>query len=384
MQPVDLTYELKNDNLLLKWNKNSIGKLPDFYKVYGSDEIEGFVPDKKNLISASKDSSFNIHYYQGEAPKTFYRVTACSYDGQESLPSKFLSLPYPYLFSSIDSIVPDKEFKLDLALNEKYRAIFCYKEDTVIYRSWIEYNTIPYWLKSSKGSLVEGIVDYDLSRRMIFVDSLSQISIRVVNDSGYNKSYSFKLTTTEKNRAPSIVLNDSIATFSKPFHSFISTDDGDASYGDSNDLRVLNMPSWLNYTMGNDTIFLDGKPEVQGAENNLITITATDSKGVSVTKNFKVDILLPNSTIAYIVPNPVNENPSVYLNLSSESLIKIDLYNSSGVRLQSISDSRVGAGITQIPFTTSSLKPNIYILKFTIVYIKSKKTEVFGIKFIKM
>ena len=382
MQPVDLKYEFKNDSLLLSWRRNSSGKLPDCFKIYGSDEAVGFVPDAKNIIGLTRDSSFIIQYNGGNALKTFYRVSACTNDGQESLPSNYISIPYPYLYSKLDTLVPGKTFKFELAVNEKFRPLFYYGEDTIFYQSKIVFDTIPYWLTVSIGNIVSGLPDYELSRKINFIDSLSKIVLRVVNDSSYEKKYIFKLISSIKNNPPSLFLNDSIATTGKVFNSYITTKDGDFLYGDKNYLVVLTKPSWLNCTIGNDTIFLFGLPVSGDNEDNIIKVNATDSKGASVTRDFKM--YYDDFQIAYVVPNPVYAEASIFINLNAESIVSVDLYSITGIKLGSVINQQFKAGENIIPFMTSNLKPNIYILKIKILNINDKITRPIGIKFMKI
>jgi hypothetical protein len=104
MRPVNGRAEVKGQSIHLAWERNPTGKQPDFYKIYASNETNGFSPEAYNLFALCDSSHFTIPFQKDEAPKSFYRIAACDTLGQESLISDAVAIPYPYIYSAYEAV----------------------------------------------------------------------------------------------------------------------------------------------------------------------------------------------------------------------------------------------------------------------------------------
>lgn len=383
MRPVNLNYELSNDKLILSWNRNPKGKQPDYYKLYASDEDNGFVPDSSNLIATLHDSIYQINYRDIGPLKSFYRISACTSDSQESLCSDYVSLPYPWLFYNLKTISPAKHFSMKFDVNNKYHPVFYYKEDTIFNNPNITVDTIPPWL-TFKNNTIEGIPDYTVARKANYIDSFNKVVLSVVNDSGYNKSYTFILESDIPNNPPSLYLKDSLAIIGKPFETIISTNDGDYRYGDVNNFIIENIPDWMNYIIKGDSIYLTGIPDTIN-NFDIITVRATDSKGESTRNSFKVQKYHNLSDNINIMPNPIKDEANILVEFYDPSILTIEVYSLQGVKIDDvIINQRFNKGVYFIKFNTSNLKKSIYILRFQFIDSTNNQVKLNFKKFIKM
>jgi hypothetical protein len=102
MRPVNGKSEIKGQAIYLSWERNPTGKQPDFYKVYASNESNGFSPEAASFETPTffvycDTTHLLIPFQKDEAPKSFYRIAACDTLGQESLVSDVIAIPYPYI-----------------------------------------------------------------------------------------------------------------------------------------------------------------------------------------------------------------------------------------------------------------------------------------------
>jgi hypothetical protein len=104
MRPVNGKAEIKGQSIHLTWERNPTGKQPDFYKIYASNETNGFSPEASNVFALCDSAHFIIPFEKTAAPNSFYRIAACDAQGQESLISDVVAIPYPYIYSAFDKV----------------------------------------------------------------------------------------------------------------------------------------------------------------------------------------------------------------------------------------------------------------------------------------
>ncbi len=94
MYPQNLHFELYNnqtsDSLKLTWTPNANGKAPAFYKIYGSNNTLGFMPDTSNFINTSANPFLKINTSQC---KQRYRLIAFDTLGGSSPSTFFINHP---------------------------------------------------------------------------------------------------------------------------------------------------------------------------------------------------------------------------------------------------------------------------------------------------
>lgn len=369
MRPLNLDYYYNEDTILIKWEQNEKGTVPDFYKVYASNESNGFTPNSSNLIGKTNTTEYIIKYDGKQSPKSSYRITACTNDGQESNPSNYVNLPSLILYRKMDKVVPESLYTLKLAANTRYTPFYYYKEDTTFQKTTIEYKKLPYWLIDKSQGMVTGTPSYKIARQMIYNDSLCDINVKVIDYDNVEKDYSLKLTSTLTNSAPSLIMSNLNSYVGHPYSSFITTNDGDFEYGDINSFEIVNKPNWLNYNIDNDTIYLSGIPDSAAINKNFIVVKAVDSKGESSTKTFNINTYFIPDKCLYFFPNPVVDDGFIILNLMEDSNVNVSIYNIEGFGFGVLVKGDFKKGVQQIVFSSRNLRKGLYILKAT---IKSK------------
>ncbi len=383
MVPVNLSVNMESDTVFLRWQRNPKGKKPDSYLIYGSNETNGFIPDRSNQIEVVYDTVFTVVYKGDQIPFSFYRVVACTDDGQISGPSDYDSIPGFNLFYTPNVIIPDELFTIDLAVNEKYTPFFYYGYDTIYFTPDITIVDFPAWLTPTGEKNLSGFVDYSLARKMIFNDTLTKVVVKIIYNDKNEKLDTIEIKKILKNRSPSPYLSNNIGYVENDYSAIFSTDDGDILYGDHNYIEILQIPRWLTYTIINDTLFLSGTPDSYFTNENYLKVKITDTKGESVEKVFTIKIYNLYSSILRVAPNPVNENFLILLDIKEESELTVSLISLSGKIIQIIDQNNYEKGVYQIPFLNTKLSPGIYILIAEIRNNKTKNTSSYFEKVIK-
>lgn len=379
MRPINLNCSVKGDTILLNWSRNILGKEPDYYKIYWSNQFDGFTPNSSCLLDISNNESF-VYVFDGKvAPRSSFRVTACTKDGQESTPSNYVNIPDLILFSYLDSISPDSLYSLKLKTINRFSPYFYYKEDTLSKVENIIYEKIPYWMFVDVDNIAKGFAPYEIARRMNFVDSLCSVSVKLVSESG-EKKFDLKFVSSITNNAPFLVAGNTVAYVGKPFKSFITTIDRDIEYGDINTFKILKKPDWIDFSIIGDSILLSGTPLETNTIDNEIEVEAVDSKGLISKKKYKIKIYAISDNLLSFFPNPVENDGFIIINNEKSLNFEIVLYSIHGFNLGVIFKGFLEKGIHRIPISTNSLKVGVYILK----YKTSGQLNSFGeLKFIK-
>jgi hypothetical protein len=365
MQPRKLEYEVDGDTVFLRWENNGKGVKPDFFKIYGSDESDGFFPSFENLISTSSDTAFNLTISDTRRPLSFYRVSACTIDGQESLPSRYITVGDHNIFSSSRLVVPNSVFKLNLLPTRFYTPIYYFKEDTSFSSPQVEIKEMPEWLNCIADLSITGYPDEEICRRVLFDSLYNRIYLKVKDNMGVDYEYYLSLISSLDNRKPSIYLDNENCSANSLYTSYVATNDGDAQFGDRILYEILESPEWISFDQKNNILYLSGSPEQRYVGVNYITVRATDSFGESETRRLAIYVYADIEPTVYISPNPVSEISNVILRCSAECEAQLNLLSLSGVVVRSASVSIASAGTHRIDFRFDDLLPAIYILEVT-------------------
>jgi len=181
MRPINGQSEIEGQSIRLSWDRNPTGKQPDYYKIYASDEMNGFSPEQATFFTVSGTNHFVIPFEKDKAPKSFYRISACDTSGQESLISDVIAIPYPYMYAAYDSIRQDSVFRMNLFSNERFFLYYQYADFEELYHPVITVKKKPDWLNyESPGVLYS--TDTDLARKLASMDSEQRTVVLELND----------------------------------------------------------------------------------------------------------------------------------------------------------------------------------------------------------
>jgi hypothetical protein len=291
MRPVNGKAEIVGQSIRLSWERNPTGKQPDFYKIYGSDEMNGFSPNDITWFASTDSTVFIIPFDKKQPPFSFFRIAACDTLGQESLVSDVIAIPYPYMYAAFDSVSTDSLFRMNLFTNEKFYPFihFIYQED--LYFPIVTVEQKPDWLNYVNKTLYS--TNLDFARWLLFQDSANRSVVLSMNDymgSG-NVFQTIVLETTAVNRPPELMLSDSVACENSYFIAYITSIDGDVAFGDTNFYTILQKPDWLFYETRGDTLFLLGIPIKNPEQDSLLRILAVDTKNDSTIVEYFISII---------------------------------------------------------------------------------------------
>ena len=294
MRPLNGKAEIVGQSIVLSWENNTTGKKPDYYKIYSSNEMNGFYPEQAVFFTTSDTNHFVIPFEKNKAPKSFYRISACDTSGQESLISDVIKIPYPYIYTAFDSIKQDSIFRMNLFSNEKFYPYFYYTYLEDWYYPVIFVDNKPDWLSYETSGILYSN-DTDIARKMVFMDSIQrtvEISLYDMRDNGGVTTQTITFETTLINKKPALMLSDSIICEKGLFSAYITSTDEDIVYGDTNYYTIVQKPPWLNYLIKGDTILLSGYPEEKSVigQKSLLSVLAVDTKNDSTTMDFYIHV----------------------------------------------------------------------------------------------
>ena len=239
MRPVNGKAEIVAQSIRLSWEQNPIGKQPDYYKIYASDETNGFIPDESAFFTITESTEFIIPFDKKIAPRSFYRITACDVMGQESLVSDVISIPYPYMYAAYDSIRQDSTFRMNLFSNEKYYLYYSSGYGVISYAPDITIISKPDWLSYDPSGALHS-TDTAIARKLLYQDSEhSTIMLSLDDGSGNFAEQTISLQTTAVNNKPALMLSDSVVCENSLLSAYITSTDGDVAFGDTNYYTVL-------------------------------------------------------------------------------------------------------------------------------------------------
>jgi hypothetical protein len=295
MRPINGNAEIIEQSIRLSWERNPVGKQPDFYKVYASDEMKGFCPKELTFLGIADSTELIIPFHEKYAPYSFYRISACDTLGQESLISDVISIPYPYMYAAFDSVRADSLFSMNLFSNQLFYPYidYVYLEDWYIPVITIEQK--PNWLNDDSVGILYS-TDSILARKLVYLDS-SHRTIELLLDDGLGNvaTQTILFQTAAINNKPELMISDSVVCENYLFSAYITSVDGDVDFGDTNFYTILQKPDWLNFEISGDTVFLFGTPiggEINGLTlfDSLLRILAVDTKNDSTEVEFLIRI----------------------------------------------------------------------------------------------
>ena len=107
------------------------------------------------------------------------------------------------------------------------------------------------------------------------------------------------------------------------------------------------------------------------AGNCVVTVTASDGNGGTVSKSFLLVVLNDKGNIVddyhiMVAPNPIHSTANIIFQLGTEKLVQIDLIGMDGKMLSQIYSGSRSAGDQSIQVNLSAIAPGNYLLKFNI------------------
>ncbi len=364
MRPVNTNAEITGQSIRLSWTQNPTGKKPDFYKIYASNEMNGFAPDESTFFTVADTTEFFIPFKTNVAPLSFYRISACDTSGQESLISSVIALPYPYIYSAYDSVRTDSVFRLNLISNQQFYPYIHndYGEDWYI--PTITVVKKPKWLNFQSQNVLYN-EDKTLAKRLLYMDSIqSSVLVKLQDDRGNSLEQRLPLYTTATNNKPALMLSDSILSEKNSFRAYITSTDGDVAFGDINFYTLLEKPEWLNCDIIGDTIRLTANGK--DVESSSLRVLAVDTKNDSTTVKFSLSFESMQTTSIKDSPHqifPVSKELH-YIKIETEGTeFRYNLYSTGGMLLFSSSNYYLMDGIYYFPVDMREYPDGIYIFE---------------------
>ena len=384
MSPLNARIRVNNESVILSWDPNISGKKPDFYKIYGSNEMNGFSPNELNLIGVAYDPSFKFNYTGEVTPFSSYRISACTNDGQESGPSDIISIDGHSIFLRTDTVRSNTVFALNASVNEKYRSFYYYKNDTVFSKPQLEFLYYPYWLHQESDSRLSANIGTGMARSILFNDSAKFAIIKIIYPNNDTSIISINIPVDVINEIPLPFMSNDIGYVGETFRSLISTADGDIIFGDKNYFEVSELPSWLTFTILNDTLYLEGSPGEYDLGEDKIILSVKDSRGRRTEKTFYISVYAaPNDPLS-LFPNPVLNYADIIIHLEKTSNIILSIVSFSGQVNKRLIETQFEPGIYQLPFLVNDLSSGTYVLDLIMNNIEESRIEHFSILFIKL
>jgi len=380
MRPVNEKAEIVEQSVRLSWKRNLAGKQPDYYKIYASDEMNGFSPDESTFFAIADSTEFIIPFDKKIAPFSFYRVAACDTLGQESLISGAIAIPYPYIYSAYDSLQTGSAFRLNLFSNERFYPFFHYNYGEDLFIPAITVLQKPEWLNQQANVLYSN--DGTLARRMVYMDSIQCSVLVELNDSrGNSAQQRLFLRTAAVNNKPALMISDSVLCKENSFLAYVASTDGDIAFGDINYYTILQKPAWLSCNIKGDTILLFANGGT--GEDSLLRILAVDTKNDSTTAEFSIrfkpyEQMEANKVLCRHVLKSSNGIYYAKAEATKEAEFGYNLYSANGVLLFSSPNYYLTGGIYYLPIDMEQYSDGIYIF----VGIEDNRMQQ-SIKFIK-
>jgi len=367
MRPVETKAKITGQSIRLSWKQNPAGKKPDFYKIYASDEMNGFAPDESTFFAVADTTEFFIPFKENIAPQSFYRISACDTLGQESLISSVIALPYPYLYAAYDSVRTNSAFKLNLISNQQFYPYIHYDYNEDWYVPKITVLKTPEYLNYDQSRNILYNDDMTLARRLLYMDP-AQCSVLVLLEDNWGnwREQRLPLYTTATNNKPALMLNDSVLSEKNSFVTYITSTDGDVAFGDINFYTILEKPEWLNCDIKGDTIRLTANGE--DFEHSFLRVLAVDTKNDSTIVEYSISFEPYEQTTTTIKDSPhqifsVSEE-LYYIKVEGKGTsFKYNLYSVGGALLFSSSDYNLMGGIYYLPINMSEYPDGIYIFE---------------------
>lgn len=382
MRPINPELITDDEKITISWSKSNMGKPPHFYNIYASNETNGFYPETSNFITKTADTFINVYFNETRDPNTFYRIVACTDDGQQSTPSDVIELSRPYLFHYMESIVVNQKLKLNLLTNKRISPYFYFGDSIYSEKSTITINLIPEWLQYNK-RVVTGYADYNVLRKINYDDSLAMIKVKLKYSDTISELKTIILESPIKNRKPSLFMSNNEFLPNKPYTGYISTDDGDNLYGDYHSFEIISKPEWLDYRIENDTVHLFGATDTFTISENKIVITATDSKHEKTTRTFQINLLRKIEKTVELFPNPLDDYGIILIKNDSEIEFNFSIYDLNGQIIDRSDKKRYTGGIHEFPLDASNIKPGFYLLTAKILDLENGKWSTHTLKFIR-
>jgi hypothetical protein len=137
------------------------------------------------------------------------------------------------------------------------------------------------------------------------------------------------------------------------------------------------MINYNGYTSGDDI----ATSIVKDKENNII-VTGTSYIGFSTIKYSQLLKILPITTkipkeftLYSNFPNPFNPSTKIKFTLPQKSFVKLKIYNSQGIEIETLLNEEVNQGVYEMVFNNEKISSGIYFYKLTAMNNKNSFSE---------
>ena len=366
MRPINGQATIEEQSIRLSWERNPTGIQPDYYRIYASDEMNGFSPEPATFFAVSDTTHFVIAFEKDKAPKSFYRISACDIMGQESLISEVITIPYPYIYSAIDSLRPGEVFEVNLLTNKQFYVYYESVYQETEYIPIVNIEEKPQWLNYTPPFTLF-CNDTSMARRLPYLD-LSQRTVLVSMDDGLGGFATQKFilqTTLDK---PVLFLEGPTEVYEKElYEAFITSIAGGISFFD-----IIQKPEWLQTSIQGDTIWLYGIPYVEHVYDTLFVVKAMDTSNKIAIDTFCIKVKLNTDILS--VPEKPEKSVNIRIIPSHETgLYKVEicltevikfqyqLFSITGHVLYTSKEQTIGHGIHNFPIDIRQYPPGVYI-----------------------
>jgi hypothetical protein len=315
MAPVNVRDSLTQNSIILKWDNNTSGKRTVYYRIYGSNESNGFSPSYNTIIDSTANTSYNIPLSNNSRPYTFYRIIAVDNNTNISQASDLITIKHPWIVSSIPVVYPNNSYQINLLYDSTYTNIWRYEGYLDQLKDNITINLIskPSWLSyNAQTNSLAGYTDSLLAHRILFDTSLSTINLQLSDGRGGSNYQSILLKSSIPNSQLYIMSIDTLIQVNQYYRETIKGVDIDTLYGDKINMSMISKPSWLNTQIDSSYIILSGTPGKNNNGDSVISISAVDKIGSKVTRSFTLRVNDPPNIISSPITNAIEDSAYIY------------------------------------------------------------------------
>lgn len=371
MPPVSGKADVEGDSILLSWDRNPSGTTPQHYEVHGSQERLGFTADSATLLYKTKMSQFKIPT-KGINTPLYYRVIAVDHNGSRSGASSVIHVPYPYLYSPVDTLRPTHPYTLSL-VTPKARVHDMYQLFPGTFGSWyleddvdVEIISKPDWLVfDAPAKALVGSPDYRTAHS-------ESDSIVIKWTSGFDGTSTLQTIRIpiHPNRHPALSSIDTLAVATEPFEQTIMVLDPDFESGDHlTKVEFPVKPSWLTVTADHESnaIYLSGVPDYLDAGDTILVVSVTDALGQTTVRTFNLSIQEKDEKVVpiQVYPNPFSLASTIRLEVETDGEVRLEILNMHGEVVELLQDNHMDAGIHRLTWIPNPGKPGVYLIRMT-------------------
>lgn len=360
MMPLNSTISVRDSGIVLSWENNSAGSTPQHYEIHSSDEWMGFTPSVSTLFDTTSSTHYVLHY-DTINPSSFYRIIAVAANGDKSNVSVVAQLPYPYILTKIDSIMPNNTFNLKLETNKLW---YAFVNNYTIDRADDSISTIilskPDWLSfNADSTALVGSLDTIGTYKMLVDTNMTRIHLlHIASPSGLSQYQIIDLKSTYKNLPPGLSDLDTLIGAGDTISKQIDVWDKDSIFGDVIQIEILSQPSWAIIEIVGNSIQLLGTPNADNLGDTVIVVRLTDLHDNITEKTFPIKIqciVYPATAGAISAPETICEGSA------EVPFVTGSIFNASSY-VWTVSNENPIEGANSIKMDFQNLTPDSYTL----------------------